>query len=105
MFGILQGNGNNLPPGFGGKRDLSNRLGRGDRSPLSIWFWELDRVLLSLILVLIAIGLIAVAASAALSVFRRPMSAVRCAICRCRFESDTWSLSTTPIVPTPAAAR
>ena len=62
MFGILQGNGNNLPPGFGGKRDLSNRLGRGDRSPLSIWFWELDRVLLSLILVLIAIGLIAVAA-------------------------------------------
>jgi cell division protein FtsW len=62
MFGILKGNGNSLPPGFGGKRDLSNRLGRGDRSPLSIWFWELDRVLLSLILVLIAIGLIAVAA-------------------------------------------
>lgn len=62
MFGISKGNGNSLPPGFGGKRDLSNRLGRGDRSPLSIWFWELDRVLLSLILVLIAIGLIAVAA-------------------------------------------
>lgn len=62
MFGILKGNGSSLPPGFGGKRDLSNRLGRGDRSPLSIWFWELDRVLLSLILVLIAIGLIAVAA-------------------------------------------
>lgn len=62
MFGILRGNGNSLPPGFGGKRDLSNRLGRGDSSPLSIWFWELDRVLLSLILVLIAIGLIAVAA-------------------------------------------
>ena len=62
MFGILKGNGNSLPPGFGGKRDLSNRLGRGDRSPLSIWFWELDRVLLSLFLVLIAIGLIAVAA-------------------------------------------
>ncbi len=62
MFGILKGNGNTLPPGFGGKRDLSNRLGRGDRSPLSIWFWELDRVLLSLFLVLIAIGLIAVAA-------------------------------------------
>ena len=47
MLGILKGNGNSLPPGFGGKRDLSNRLGRGDRSPLSIWFWELDRVLLS----------------------------------------------------------
>jgi cell division protein FtsW len=62
MLGILQGHGNSVPPGFGGKRDLSSRLGRGDRSPLSIWFWELDRVLLSLILVLIAIGLIAVAA-------------------------------------------
>lgn len=62
MLDILKGNGNSLPPGFGGKRDLSNRLGRGDRSPLSIWFWELDRMLLSLFLVLIAIGLIAVAA-------------------------------------------
>ncbi len=62
MFGLLDGNANNLPQGFGGKRDLSNRLGRGDRSPLSIWFWELDRILLSLILVLMAIGLIAVAA-------------------------------------------
>ena len=55
MLGILKGNSNSLPPGFGGKRDLANRLGRGDRSPLCIWFWELDRVLLSLFLVLIAI--------------------------------------------------
>ncbi|MBK7162350.1 MAG: FtsW/RodA/SpoVE family cell cycle protein [Sphingomonadales bacterium] len=62
MFGGLQNSVGPNPPGFGGKRDLSNRLGRGDRSPLGIWFWELDRVLLSLILVLIAIGLIAVAA-------------------------------------------
>lgn len=62
MFGGLQNSIGPNPPGFGGKRDLSNRLGRGDRSPLGIWFWELDRVLLSLILVLIAIGLIAVAA-------------------------------------------
>jgi cell division protein FtsW len=45
------------------KRPLSTRLGRGDRSPLSVWFWELDRVLLSLIMVLIAIGLLAVAAA------------------------------------------
>jgi cell division protein FtsW len=43
-------------------RDMSNRLGRGDRSPLGVWFWELDRVLLSLLLVLMAIGLLAVAA-------------------------------------------
>jgi cell division protein FtsW len=45
------------------KQPLSSRLGRGDRSPLSVWFWELDRVLLSLFLVLIAIGLLAVAAA------------------------------------------
>lgn len=42
---------------------LQSRLGRSDRSPLAIWFWELDRVLLGLILTLIAIGLIAVAAA------------------------------------------
>jgi cell division protein FtsW len=46
-----------------GKVGFSNRLGRGDRSPLGIWFWELDRVLLSLMLALIAIGLLAVAAA------------------------------------------
>jgi len=42
---------------------FANRLGRGDRSPLGVWFWELDRVLLSLMMVLIAIGLLAVAAA------------------------------------------
>jgi hypothetical protein len=42
------------------KQPLSARLGRSDRSPLSQWFWELDRVLLSLFMVLIAIGLLAV---------------------------------------------
>ena len=46
-----------------GKTNFSDRLGRGDRSPLGVWFWELDRVLLGLILVLIAIGLLAVAAA------------------------------------------
>ena len=46
-----------------GKTSFSNRLGRGDRSPLGIWFWELDRILLGLILVLIAVGVLAVAAA------------------------------------------
>ncbi len=46
-----------------GKIGFANRLGRGDRSPLGVWFWELDRILLSLMLVLIAVGLIAVAAA------------------------------------------
>jgi cell division protein FtsW len=46
-----------------GKVSFSNRLGRGDRSPLGVWFWELDRVLLALMMTLIAIGLLAVAAA------------------------------------------
>ncbi len=45
------------------KLNFSGRLGRADRSHLAVWFWELDRVLLALIFVLMAIGLIAVAAA------------------------------------------
>jgi cell division protein FtsW len=39
------------------------RLGRADRSPIGLWFWEIDRVLLLLVTVLMSIGLIAVAAA------------------------------------------
>jgi len=41
----------------------ANRLGRSDRSAMGRWFWEIDRVLLFFVAVLIAIGLIAVAAA------------------------------------------
>jgi cell division protein FtsW len=37
--------------------------GRSDTSPIGRWFWEIDKVLLLLVSVLIAIGLIAVAAA------------------------------------------
>src|SRR3954449_2398944 len=40
-----------------------DRYGRSDTSALGRWFWEIDKVLLLLISVLIAIGLIAVAAA------------------------------------------
>jgi cell division protein FtsW len=40
-----------------------SRYGRSDRSPIGRWFWEIDRVLLLLLAVLIGIGLIAVAAA------------------------------------------
>ena len=40
-----------------------SRYGRSDRSPTGRWFWEIDRVLLLLVAVLIGIGLIAVAAA------------------------------------------
>ncbi len=42
---------------------VSARLGRSDRSAFGLWFWEIDRVLLLLVFVLISIGLIAVAAA------------------------------------------
>ena len=32
------------------------RLGRADRSALGLWFWEIDRVLLLLVTILISIG-------------------------------------------------
>ncbi|MES1971006.1 MAG: putative peptidoglycan glycosyltransferase FtsW [Pseudomonadota bacterium] len=37
--------------------------GRGDRSALGMWFWDIDRLLLLLALLLIAVGLIAVGAA------------------------------------------
>ncbi|GAA4724329.1 FtsW/RodA/SpoVE family cell cycle protein [Sphingomonas lutea] len=40
-----------------------DRYGRSDTSPMGRWFWEIDKVLLLLISVLIGIGLIAVAAA------------------------------------------
>lgn len=60
-----------------GKIGFANRLGRGDRSPLGVWFWELDRVLLALMLVLIAIGLLAVAAGSPAGAQRLSSSTVQ----------------------------
>ena len=41
----------------------AGRLGRSDRSTTGRWFWEIDKLLLILVAVLISIGLIAVAAA------------------------------------------
>ncbi len=66
-----------LAAGLQKKRfQLESRLGRSDRSPLSVWFWELDRVLLALIMSLIAIGLIAVAAASPVSALKHSTAAV-----------------------------
>lgn len=46
------------------------RAGRGSRSPLAMWFFDIDRVLLLLALLLIAIGLLAVAAGSPASAAR-----------------------------------
>ncbi|MFA6122373.1 putative peptidoglycan glycosyltransferase FtsW [Sphingomonas sp.] len=44
-------------------RGMKGRGGRGDRSALGMWFWDIDRVLLLLTLLLIAVGLVAVGAA------------------------------------------
>ena len=49
---------------------VKKRGGRGDRSPLGTWFFDIDRMLLGLTFFLIAIGLVAVAAAS-------PATAVR----------------------------
>ena len=45
------------------KKPPVTRLGRADRSMFGTWFWEIDRVLLLLVAILISAGLIAVAAA------------------------------------------
>ncbi|BAV65974.1 putative lipid II flippase FtsW [Sphingobium cloacae] len=47
-----------------------------ERTALAIWFWEIDRVLLSLIVALMAIGLVAVAAASPVAAIDRSTSAV-----------------------------
>ncbi|MCM8730712.1 putative lipid II flippase FtsW [Hephaestia sp. GCM10023244] len=49
---------------------MKPRAGRGDATPLAMWFWDIDRVLLLIALCLIAIGLIAVAAASPASAAR-----------------------------------
>ncbi|WP_228275284.1 FtsW/RodA/SpoVE family cell cycle protein [Stakelama tenebrarum] len=49
------------PKGF--RSRVSKQMGRTSRSSAGMWFWEIDRVLLLLALLLMAIGLIAVAAA------------------------------------------
>jgi cell division protein FtsW len=54
-----------------------NRYGRSDRSAAGRWFWEIDRVLLLMIAVLIGVGLIAVAAASPAAAQRYSGGSVR----------------------------
>src|SRR6059058_3716315 len=54
-----------------------DRYGRSDTSTIGRWFWEIDKVLLLLITVLIAIGLIAVAAASPAAAQRYSGGSVR----------------------------
>lgn len=52
-------------------------LGRADRSPLSRWFWTIDRPLLGMLLALICCGIIAVAAASPAGALRLSDSSTR----------------------------
>ena len=54
-----------------------NRYGRSDRSPIGRWFWEIDKVLLLMLAILIGVGLIAVAAASPAAAQRYSGGSVR----------------------------
>ncbi|NCP11617.1 MAG: FtsW/RodA/SpoVE family cell cycle protein [Sphingomonadales bacterium] len=57
---------------MGGAKPRSGpRLSRADRSALGMWFWEIDRVLLLFLTILIAIGLVAVAAASPVAALKQ----------------------------------
>ncbi|EQB15561.1 cell division protein FtsW [Sphingobium quisquiliarum P25] len=57
-------------------KGFRNRTVPRERTALAIWFWEIDRVLLSLIVALMAIGLVAVAAASPVAAIDRSTSTV-----------------------------
>jgi cell division protein FtsW len=81
-----------------GKVGFSSRLGRGDRSPLGVWFWELDRKLLGLILVLIAIGLLAVAAASPAGAQRLSTGSVKLPPLYFFYKQLVWVMISLPVM-------
>lgn len=57
-------------------RDFRAKTVPRERTALATWFWEIDRLLLALIFVLIAIGLVAVAAASPVAAIDRSTAAV-----------------------------
>ena len=68
--------GRKLLPAIRDRAQMAGRPLPRERTALSIWFWEIDRVLLALIVVLIAIGLVAVAAASPVAAIDRSTSDV-----------------------------
>ena len=76
----------------------ANRLGRSDRSALGRWFWEIDRVLLLLVAVLISIGLIAVAAASPAAATRYSGGEVSFAPLHYFYRQLMWILVAIPVM-------
>ena len=75
-----------------------NRLGRSDRSAVGRWFWEIDRVLLFFVAVLIAIGLVAVAAASPAAGQRYSGGAVSFAPLHYFYRQLVWIMVAIPVM-------
>jgi cell division protein FtsW len=78
--------------------DTTNRYGRSDRSAVGRWFWEIDRVLLLLVAILIAIGLVAVAAASPAAAERYSSGAVRFAPLHYFYRQIVWMALAMPVM-------
>ncbi len=87
-----------LAPRNSGKVQLSKRLGRADKSPLGIWFWELDRVLLLLMLLLMAIGLLSVSAASPATAKRLSTSTVELPEQYFFYRQLIWTIAAIPVM-------
>ena len=96
------------PPGASAR---SARLGRSDRSAIGRWFWEIDKLLLILVAVLISIGLIAVAAASPAAAVRYSGGDVSVAPLHYFYRQLIWTLVAVPVLigvsmlPKPTARR
>ena len=75
-----------------------NRYGRSDRSATGRWFWEIDRVLLLLLAVLIGVGLIAVAAASPAAAQRYSGGSVRFAELHYFYRQIAWIALSLPVM-------
>jgi cell division protein FtsW len=74
------------------------RLGRGDRSSFGLWFWEIDRVLLLIVSILIVMGLIAVAAASPASAQRYSEGSVQFAPLHYFWRQLVWVMIGLPVM-------
>ena len=75
-----------------------SRFGRGKRTPVARWFWEIDRVLLLLVTMLIGIGLIAVAAASPAAGVRYSGAAVIVAARHYFWMQLAWTIIAVPVM-------
>src|SRR6476661_3180817 len=80
------------------KSRSANRLGRSDRSAEGRWFWEIDRVLLFFVAVLIAIGLVAVAAASPAAGARYSGSGITYAPLHYFYRQLMWIIVSLPVM-------